>query len=206
VPTALPAIPAEPRPARPEFPGPKTGPIAGGTGPTRGAQPTFDDPRIWVPDPPLVYAPKSSEQRLDSAVVATFRRYNDSVAANAYTPNKFERADWTVDKGGQKWGIDPNYIRLGKVSIPTALLALLPFNRGQGNPIAIERERTMAAMRADIVYHAQAALNEEEFRKAVRAIRDRKEREKRLQELRGRVIAAPPPLPAVSPGERPPNR
>jgi hypothetical protein len=205
VPTTLPPIPTETRPARPDFPGPKTGPIAGGIGPTRGAQPTFDDPRIWVPDPPLVYAPKTPEQRLDSAVVATFRRHIDSVAAATYTPNKFERGDWTMEKDGQKWGIDPNFIRLGKVSIPTALLALLPFNRGQGNPIAIERERSMAAMRADIVYHAQATLNEEEFRKAVRAIRDRKEREKRLQEQRGRIIAPPSP-PAVSPGERPPNR
>jgi hypothetical protein len=53
-------------------------------------------------------------------------------------------------------------------------------------------------MRADILYHAQAAMNEEQFRKAVRAIRDRKEREKRNR------VSAQSPGPLSSPGERPP--
>lgn len=198
VPTSLPP-PSSDTTARPTTPA-LTGPIAGGTGPSRGALPTYSDPRVWVEDPALVYAPKTDVERLDSALVTSLARYRDSLAENTYVPNKFERGDWTVEKNGQKWGIDQQAIRLGKFSIPTALLALLPLNRMQGNPIANERARNQAWMREDILYHAQAAMNEEEFRRAVRAIRDRKERERRAMERNPRS-----PGPIVSPGERPPR-
>jgi hypothetical protein len=151
-----------------------------------------------VSDPEFVYAPKTDEERLDSALYTTLRRHMDSLATNAYSPNKFERGDWTFGKDGSKWGIDQQYIRLGRFQIPTALLALLPLNRMQTNPIAAERDRNAAYMRADIMYHAQAAMNEEQFRKAVAAIRDRKEREKRNR------VSAHSPGPLASPGERPP--
>lgn len=178
-----------------------TGPIAGGTGPSRGALPTYSDPRVWVDDPALVYAPKTDVERLDSALVTSLNRYVDSLLENTYRPNKFERGEWTVERNGQKWGIDQHAIRLGKFSIPTALLALLPLNRMQGNPIANERARNMAWMREDILYHAQAAMNEEELRRAMRAIRDRKDRERRALERNPRS-----PGPIVSPGDRPPDR
>ncbi|HEX7123817.1 MAG TPA: hypothetical protein VF178_15680 [Gemmatimonadaceae bacterium] len=174
-----------------------TGPIGGGAGITRGVQPSMADPRVWVEDPALVYAPKTSLERLDSAMTTALNRYRDSLDANAYSPNRFERGDWTIERGGQKWGIDQQAIRLGPLSIPTALLALLPLNRMQANPIAMERDRTMAAMRADIIYHANARMNEEQFRKAVKAIRERKERERR--------DAARNPGPVRSPGDRPPQ-
>ena len=174
------------------------GPLRGGSGSTRGVQPNYDDPRLWVSDLEFYYAPKTYEERLDSALYATLKRHVDSVSANAYSPNKFERGDWTFGKEGSKWGIDQKYIRLGRFNIPTALLALLPLNRMQANPIAMERDRNAAYMRGDIMYHAQAAMNEEQFRKAVAAIRDRKEREKRSR------TSAQNPGPIGSPGERPP--
>ena len=174
------------------------GPLRGGSGPTRGVQPNYDDPRLWVSDLEFFYAPKTEIERLDSALYSTLRKHMDSLSANAYTPNKFEKGDWTFGKEGSKWGVDQQYIRLGRFSIPTALLALLPLNRMQGNPIAMERDRNAAYMRADIMYHAQAAMNEEQFRKAVAQIRDRKEREKRAR------VSANSPGPLASPGERPP--
>jgi hypothetical protein len=175
-----------------------TGPLRGGTGPTRGVQPGYDDPRVWPGDPEFIYAPKTDQERLDSSLVATLRRHMDSVSANTYSPNKFERGDWTFERNGQKYGIDKQFIRLGPFQIPTALLALLPLNRMQGNPIQMERDRNAAFMRADILYHAQAAMNEEQFRKAVAAIRDRKERERRQR------TSPTSPGPIASPGERPP--
>jgi hypothetical protein len=174
------------------------GPLRGGNGPTRGVQPNYDDPRLWVSDLEFFYAPKTDIERLDSALYATLKMHMDSLKANAYTPNKFEKGDWTFGKEGSKWGVDQQYIRLGRFSIPTALLALLPLNRMQGNPIAMERDRNAAYMRADILYHAQAAMNEAQFRKAVAQIRDRKEREKRAR------VSAHSPGPMASPGERPP--
>ena len=198
VPRELPPVPAPGTPAEITTPGAATGPLRGGNGPTRGVQPSYDDPRVWPGPPEFIYAPKTDEERLDSALLTTLARHLDSLAANAYAPNKFERGDWTFERNGQKYGIDQQFIRLGKFQIPTALLALLPMNRMQANPIAMERDRNAAYMRADIMYHAQAAMNEEQFRKAVQAIRNRKERERRQR------VSATSPGPLVSPGERPP--
>lgn len=199
VPTQLP--PPAPAAETP-VPGAATGPLRGGNGPTRGVQPNYDDPRVWPGDPEFIYAPKTDKERLDSALVVSLRRHMDSLAVGAYSPNKFERGDWTFEKNGQKYGIDQQYIRLGRFQIPTALLALLPMNRMQGNPIAMERDRNAAYMRADILLHAQAAMNEEQFRKAVRAIRDRKERERRQSQR----VSPNSPGPLSSPGERPPPK
>ena len=195
VPTSLP--PPAVAPERPVTADP--GPLRGGTGPTRGVQPNTDDPRVWPYDVEFFYAPKTDKERLDSALLHSIARHLDSLANFAVTPNKFERGDWTVEKGGQKWGVDQQFIRLGKFQIPTALLALLPMNQMQANPISMDRDRNASYMRADIALHAQMAMNEDEFRKAVKAIRDRKERERRAGQ---RVIAAPGSL--TSPGEKPP--
>ncbi len=179
VPTGVPAAPAGP--AVPL--GPATGPLASGRGPAQGVQPAYSEPRIWV-EAPLVVAPAlEGEAKLDSAVAATIYAFRDSMAANTYQPNKFERQDWTyTTKDGKKYGIDKQFIRLGKVSIPTALLGLLPLNQVQGNPIAMDRERRLAAMRSEIIEQAQMAMNEEEFRRTVKQIRERKERERKEAE------------------------
>ncbi len=202
VPSVLP--PPATGPSVPTPSGP-TGPLAGGKGPLAGTQPSYQDPRVWVPPGPLATAPKTTEERLDSAVVASVKKFQDSVAANTYSPNKFERGDWTVEKNGRKYGIDKQYIRLGKFSIPTPLLALLPFNRVQANPTAVEEGRKQLAMRMDIMEHAQIAMNEEEFRRAVKAIRERKEREKRNQPEPAGSIRRRIERPVVAPSERPPQ-
>jgi hypothetical protein len=158
---------------------PATGPLASGRGAVKGLQPGYVDPRLWPAAPRLEYAPKTDEQRLDSAVASSVMRYRDSVAALAYSPNKFERGDWTYEtKDGKRYGIDQQFIRLGKFSIPTALLGLLPLNQVQGNPIENDRQARLAAMRADIMRGAQAAMNEEEFRQAVKKIRARRDKER----------------------------
>jgi hypothetical protein len=158
-----------------------TGPLIGRGGPTKGIRPSYSDPRIWVPAAPVVSAPKSADARMDSVVASGIERVRDSLAANGYTPNKFERGDWTVEKNGKRYGIDQSAIRLGKVSIPTALLGLLPLNV-QGNPIAAARDREMASLRAEIQFQSARALNEQEFRRAVKSLRERKERERQQQE------------------------
>lgn len=180
VPTTLPpAQPNEPPAPTPVDEG--TGPLIGRGGPTKGIRPSYSDPRIWVPAAPVVSAPKSADARMDSVVASGIERARDSMAANGYTPNKFERGDWTVERNGKKYGMDQQYIRLGKISIPTALLGLLPLN-AQGNPIAAQRDREMASMRAEIQFQSARALNEEEFRRAVKSLRERKERERQQQE------------------------
>jgi hypothetical protein len=176
VPTGIPLAPS----TAPTNLGPTTGPAVGGQGPTKGVQPTYVDPRVWVAAPPLEPAPKSDEQRMDSAVTARVKAYNDSVVANRYTPNKFERGDWTVEKGGGKYGIDPQFIRLGKFSIPTALLALLPIHGAPGaSARELQQNPALAVHRGEINYQAQRAITHEEFRRAVKQLRQRKDRERR---------------------------
>lgn len=174
VPTALPPVPTASRVL-----GPTSGPLITGMGPARGVQPAYTEPRIWIESPAIASAALEGEAKLDSAVTALIYRYRDSVANNTYEPNKFEKGDWTyTTKDGKKYGIDQQFIRLGKFSIPTALLGLLPMNQ-QGNPIAYDRQKRLDAMRVEIIAQAQQAMNEEEFRRAVKQIRERKEREKR---------------------------
>lgn len=156
------------------------GPLVGGKGGAQGVQPGYSEPRIWIESPAVAAAPLVGEAKLDSAVNAMILAFSDSVAKNTYQPNKYERGDWTyTTKGGKRYGIDQQFIRLGKFSIPTALLGLLPMNQLQGNPIALDRQRRLDAARVEILAQAQTAMNEEDFRRAVRSIRDRKEKERK---------------------------
>jgi hypothetical protein len=150
------------------------GPIVGTGGPSRGVRPQYSDPRVWEPPGKVVAAPKTVAQTIDSLIAVAIAPYNDSVAAAA---QRGDPTDWTIEKGGYKWGVDKRAIRLGPFSIPTALLAMLPLNL-QGNPTTMERDRSYAAMNRDITWHAQQAVNEADFMKAVRSIRERKERER----------------------------
>jgi hypothetical protein len=88
--------------------------------------------------------------------------------------------DWTFEKNGKKYGVDEKYIRLGKISIPTAILALLPINT-TGNPTMNDRNKLQNQLHADIFWNAQRGMNEADFKKAVRSIRERKEREREAQ-------------------------
>ena len=171
VPRSLPPIPSIPPRTAPEM---GTGPLVGGGGDTKGVRPSFSDPRIWAPVAPVVTAPLSNAARLDSAMLPAYEALVDSMRrANGGRDPK----DWTFKIGGQKYGIDQKYIRLGPVSIPTAALAFLPLNV-QGNPAAIERDRKLQAMRDEITFQAAKAARDEDFQKAVKQLRERKQRER----------------------------
>ncbi|MBK6308249.1 MAG: hypothetical protein IPF47_22000 [Gemmatimonadetes bacterium] len=61
----------------------------------------------------------------------------------------------------------------------------------QGNPVENERQARLAAMRVDIMQGAQAAMNEEEFRQAVKKIRARKDKERKEAEQRKKAETKP---------------
>lgn len=176
VPSAVPQ-PAVAMPGRVE-PESGSGPLVGGGGPTRGVRPNYTDPRIWVAPGDIVAAPKSAKERLDSVVATIIQPFNDSMAAAS---GQRKPGDWTFERGGRKYGIDPQFIRLGKVSIPTALLALLPINQ-TGNPTMNDRNKAQNQLHADIFWNAQRGMNEADFKKAVKSIRERKERERAAAE------------------------
>ena len=157
---------------------------AGGRGPggdvtpATGVQPSYTDARLWPQPGPFTPVPKSSAQRVDSAVKAAFGVYADSMAVAAANKGRAP-TDWTFERNGQKWGVDDRWIHLGKVKIPNAVLALLPLN-AQANPTfndpVTRRENAFRA--ADIAYHANRSISEDEFRRAVKRIRERKDRER----------------------------
>jgi hypothetical protein len=123
---------------------------------------------------------KSQAELADSAVKAAFGIYYDSAKYAADHPGR-QPGDWThTTADGQKWGWDPQGIRLGKFTIPNAVLAALPLKVGSGmSPVDA---RNQAWMRSDIMLHAQQSISEDEFRDAVRRIRERKEKERREKE------------------------
>jgi hypothetical protein len=158
---------------------------AGGTGrgtdvtAATGVQPSYTDPRLWPQPGPFTPVPKTAAQRADSAVKAAFGLFADSMATAAANKGRAP-GDWTrTDKDGRKWGWDQSGIHLGKVKIPQAVLALLPLNV-QSNPTFNDpvTARETAFRRADIQYHANRAVSEDEFRRAVKRIRERKDRER----------------------------
>ena len=178
VPTGIPTPP--PRPAAPEA---GSGPVIGNGGPTAGLTPSLNTPRLWVtPEsdlpapPPRITKPTPEEMRQELTV--RLQAHNDSLAI---AQRGRKPGDWTVERGGKKYGIDQRNIYLGSITLPTALLALLPINR-QANPTESGREWSLALMSADIHYQAERAITEDEFKAAVKRIRDRKERERREAE------------------------
>lgn len=198
-PRTVPTVIAPPSRAVPA-PETGTGPLVGGGGPKRGVQPSYSDPRLWSPPGRIATVPRTPAEQLDSVIIATVGPYNDSVAAarSGRAPG-----DWTFERNGRKYGVDQKYIRLGPVSIPTAVLALLPLNVGGGQSM-FDRANTTNGRSAEIFTQAQRGINEADFQKAVRSIRERKERERsqkereRTQDARERAVPAASPVPAES--------
>jgi hypothetical protein len=190
VPTAVPRAAPRAQPAPPTSGGgTETG--GGGSGLRKGVTPSFEDPRVWLPPGEARSVPRSPSERLDSALVSTLRTHQDSMNAIAAAQGR-EPGDWTFEKGGKKWGMDKRNIYIGDHSIPTAILALLPLNAGS-NPVKNREERDLNFQRQEIIEQAQRAMNEEEFREAVKKIRERKEREHRAEQERKKLAEKPIP-------------
>ncbi|MDQ3699070.1 MAG: hypothetical protein M3373_13770 [Gemmatimonadota bacterium] len=167
------------------------GRVVGEGGPTQGINPSYRDPRLWIaPERGVVTAPapgKQTPEEIGREIGRRLEVLNDSIAL-ARSGRK--PGDWTVERDGKKYGLDQNHIYIGSVKLPAALLALLPINR-QANPAALDRERALSSMSADIRFHAQRAATEDEFKAAVKRIRERKERERRAAEQLAKNAQAP---------------
>lgn len=188
VPAVMPQV-AVPSAAEPRAGG--SGDVIGGGGPTRGVRPSYNDPRLWLPTGPVVSAPMQPTTRAESLytmLAEKIRLMNDSIALARGNPRA--PGDWTVNLGGKKYGIDQQFIRLGKFSIPTAVLGMLPLNV-QANPIAMERARVMSGMSREIQDQALRVSRDDDFRAAVRALRARKDKERREAQAKAETPPAP---------------
>ena len=100
---------------------------------------------------------------------------------------------WVTTIGGQEWGIDPQFIHLGPVKIPTVLVALLAFSKlpQMGNYELAQQQAWLADVRNQILTQAQRMDQMKEFRRAVKALEARKRKERDEERRRRGIVAAP---------------
>lgn len=145
--------------------------------------PRFAEGRVWLR--PLPESPKriasaltgrSQAELADSVVNRMVQQYLDAMATEA-ADQKHAPPSWTTKVAGQLVGLDAKWIYLGPLKIPTVLLGLLPINL-QGNPTQADMNRKLSAMRADLFDAARRADNLAEFKKAVKELRQEKQRQR----------------------------
>jgi hypothetical protein len=147
--------------------------------------------------------PRSLSQQLDSMLVSGTQRVRDSIALAS---GQRKPGDWSWTKDGKKYGWDAEGIHLGGITIPNELLGLGAALAQGGvldgvasNPQVADRARTIRSMTQDINYNAPRAMNAEEFRTAVKRIRERKERERREAREESERKAKEPKTTAAAP-------
>lgn len=150
-----------------------------GSGIAAGVSPRRPDSRIALVPGELAKVVRTPAEEVDSVISLAIGIVRDSIAIAS---GQRKPGDWTIKGKGGTWGWDPNgNIRLGKFTIPGALLALLPLNAQ--SPMSPIEQRSVAWIRRDILYHAQRTITEDEFRASVKRIRERKEKERRQKML-----------------------
>ena len=166
----------------------------------RGAKPAYTDGRVWTgPGAAVQGPPRTGAQRLDSVIATVLTQAADSLDSIARASGAYGRTpgDWTkTDKDGKKWGWDNAGIRLGKVTIPNALLSLLPLNAQvglSGNPTESDRYRRLAAARADIQRYSTMGPGDDGFNRLKNELRDRRERERRARLKAPTLVVTNPP-------------
>jgi hypothetical protein len=207
---------SEPKASRPELPDRQAVPVlpkpvrplpqladTGATAPREQAPlgrlgPGLAQGRLWVrplPLPPRELAQrltKSRAQLVDSAVTAIVQQYLDSIANDPATRNQ-ALPSWTTEIAGKKFGLDSKNIYIAGLKIPAAVLALLPIPAGN-----IDQNRAynhLMDIRADLLYAARRAETMEEFKKVIREIRIRKEKEREFE--KNQRTAPPPEKPLI---------
>ncbi len=154
------------------------------------------DPRLWTPADveslqrslrsAALYGGVPGARELDSVISFTLLAAKDSLdSLNVLRSWGPTTASWTKkDANGGTWGMDASGIRLGKVTIPSALLALLPAGVQQGmgfaggNMTAMDRQRQLAAAQSDIARFRESGPGNDMFKTLVEELRERRDRER----------------------------
>jgi hypothetical protein len=149
-------------------------------------RPRYGDGRLWVqplPESPRQIASaltgQSPAELADSAVAKIIQTYLDEMAKER-AENPSALPSWTTKIGGKTVGLDQKWIYLGPLKIPTALLALLPI-KAQGNMSNYQFNQQLQLMRADLFEAARRSENYDEFKAAVKDLRQQKEQEREFK-------------------------
>lgn len=164
-----------PQPARPEpEPRPLPGEARGATdapvrSPTERLRPELHDRRLWVMPDELPMPEKSDIERVRERVYGRLEELNDSLMMAEDAANRAR--DWTfTDEDGKRWGISPEGIHLGGITLPRQLVPQL----GATNAETAERAREWREINAQ----ADRARVRDRFNERVKAIRERKNQER----------------------------
>lgn len=188
-PTELPPVPAAASPGSPTGTGTGAGGVPGGV--AASLEPALPDARIEL-KPNTLRLPLTMAERNDSAVKAIFMDFRQAEIAAEESKGRSPR-DWTIEHDGQKYGLDSQYIYLGRFKLPSAILAALPFKTGGVDGAAMIRARNADWIRDDIYSHSQG-ISEDDFRAAVKRIRERKDKERQEQDDEKKAPAKPTPI------------
>lgn len=128
---------------------------------------------VWrAPSP--IHTPLDPRAEANSRIANRVNAYNDSVALAA--ANAARAVDWTrTDEDGGRWGVSPEGIHLGDITIP------VPINLSPGPG---KRDEVAGRVRdwGEIQTQAQRQEGKETFEERVKAVRERKERERQQQD------------------------
>jgi len=174
IPTSLPPLPP-PTVSPGAISGTPSGSGGAPSGIATGVEPALPDPRIEL-RPNALRLPLTMAQKNDSAVKAIYLAFREAEIEAQEHRGRSPR-DWTMTHDGQKYGLDSQYIYLGKFKIPSAILAALPLNRGGVDGSRIIQARNADWIQNDIYSHSQG-MSEDDFRAAVKRIRERMDRER----------------------------
>jgi hypothetical protein len=152
--------------------------------PTGRIGPALGTGRLWVrplPLPPRDLAKRlepSHAELVDSAVTAIVQRYLDSIAAEPGA-DRVKLPDWTTEVEGLKFGLDSRSIYIAGLRIPAAVLALLPLPAGGDQRSALDKNGQWIA--EDLRRAAARATTLDDFKEAVRNLREERQRQKDLE-------------------------
>lgn len=187
--TAPPAVPQVARPAppraapAPRAPAPSAGAAAGKPGAAAGAgaagaagsavdrlKPREGDRRLWVPVFLFPVQP-TPQEKVETRIAGELQQWNDSVAAE--NADRERALDWTIHgKNGERWGIAPDGIHLGKITLPAPMF--------EGNAADRARVKEWETIQGQ----ATRVLLNQEFKARVKAIRERKDAERKAAEAK----------------------
>lgn len=147
--------------------------------------PALGDGSLWVSPRPALPAAVADQlygqpARSDGDAMIRLQAMVDTLNRILDEEQRAHRLpDWTIGGGDSpKWGIDPQWIYLGDIKIPTPVLALLGSMLPQGNYDEGLRQRRLAEMRADLLYSAWRAQTFQDFKRYVKETRERRLRER----------------------------
>jgi hypothetical protein len=139
-------------------------------------RPRYGDRRVWIdPDELDLYGERLARYaRADSAVRAILRNWLDSLALSE--EERRRALDWTLKKGDERWGISPEGLHLGDITIP------IPFSLAPSGPQRREFEQALRDLQEIRRQDLQADLEENRRERAEEMRRrSREEAERRRQ-------------------------